>query len=119
MPLMTSGFVSELASASTELIRGLISIWPTAAKKLFFSAVDACSNRRGMRSSSELSDDNDLSRALVTTSAVILPSAAIWRIWPLVTPKYSASARVMRGPCSMTEFSSSPRSVPEARPCES
>ena len=56
------------------------------------------------------------SMAFFTTSAVTAPSLASSRISPVVTPIYSAMVWAIMGVCSRMEFSSSPRSTPEARP---
>ncbi|MNO92417.1 hypothetical protein D3C76_839920 [compost metagenome] len=53
-------------------------------------------------------------KARTTASEVSLPSAPMVRSWPMVTPRPRAMAWASAGVCSMIEFSSSPRSVPEA-----
>ena len=59
------------------------------------------------------------SSALVTISAVNLPSCAMARSSPRVTPKDLANMSIRIGACSATELNSSPRSAPAAKPCDS
>ncbi|MNM60679.1 hypothetical protein D3C81_719690 [compost metagenome] len=119
IPLMIWGLAKASPSDVMALMAGSTLICPTAARKLFFMTCDARSKRGGIEATSLFSEDSERSRAFITTSEVILPSAAIARICPLVTPRYSERARVIRGACSITLFNSSPRSVPEAIACDS
>ena len=55
--------------------------------------------------------------AAMIFSAVSSPSLPIRMSSPIGTPMPSASAFASFGVCSSTEFSSSPRSTPDAMPC--
>ncbi len=57
----------------------------------------------------------ELFKAFTSTSDVILPSAATERSCPIVMPIPCAIALASPGVCSMTELSSSPRKVPDAK----
>ena len=64
--------------------------------------------------STDCDTDNN---ALVTVSAVNLPSSAIARNSPRETPKPFAIASITAGVCSAIELNSSPRNTPLAKAC--
>ena len=83
---------------------------------MFCMEVHTCPQVMGICSNLALISSAMANIALFTTPAVMAPSEASSRISPVFTPMYLAMLWAIMGVCSSTEFSSSPRRVPEARP---
>ena len=91
-----------------------------ACRATFCIDVQTCAHVMGMDANAASVSSAAPSMAFFTTSAVTAPSDASSRISPVPTPMYSAMVfAAIIGVCSSTLLSSSPRSVPEDKPCVS
>jgi hypothetical protein len=89
---------------------------PTSAVSAFCATCEAWATVATLLATSPDSTRACDSSAPSTACEVSLPSCPIVRSCPMVMPSPSAMARASRGVCSITLFSSSPRSVPDAKP---
>ncbi|MDO4699588.1 MAG: hypothetical protein Q4A69_02725 [Moraxella sp.] len=89
---------------------------PTKPSTVFLSTVSEPATVLGIWANSLAMVSNWLFNAPITTSAVNLPSPAICRSLPILTPNPSAIAWARRGDCSTTLLNSSPRNAPADKP---